>query len=268
MKIWLNGEILDAASARIDPNDRGFTLADGLFETMRAQAGAVRRLPAHLARLRTGADALGVPVVLSDVDLSAALSAVLQVNDLANATLRLTVTRGPASRGLATPNPMSPTVMITAAPAAQAEPPPVRAIICSVTRRNEFSPLSRFKTLCYLDNVLARREAEQRGFDDALLLNTQGRLVESTIANLFLVIDGDVLTPPISDGALPGVARAEVIDRLGAAVVSLTPDDLAEASEAFLTNATGIRALIAVDEAAIGTGEEGPMTSRIKKAMA
>jgi branched-chain amino acid aminotransferase len=266
MKLWLGGNIVESEEARIDPSDRGFTLADGLFETLRARGGKPLRLQAHLARLHAGAGALGIPVPRSDKEIGEALAAVLSANGLADGVLRLTLTRGPAPRGLVTPRDPHPTLLISAAPS-PAEPPPAKAIVATVTRRNEFSPASRFKTLNYLDNVLARREAEQKGADEALLLNSQGRLAESTISNLFLVIDGDVLTPPVSEGALPGVMRAEVIDRLGAATAQLHPADLGSASEAFLTNATGIRALIMVDRKPIGSGREGPVTTRLKAAV-
>jgi len=263
MKVWLDGNIIDAAEARIDPADRGFTLADGLFETMRARNGKALRLSAHLARLHAGSGALGIPIPCSDKDLTAALAATLAANHLAEGMLRLTLTRGVGPRGLLPPDLVKPTLLITAT-AIAAEPPPARVIVATVTRRNEFSPTSRFKTLNYLDNVLARREAAAKQADDALLLNSQGRLVESTVANLFLVIDGDVLTPPVAEGALPGVMRAEVIDRLGAATAQLNPADLASATEAFLTNSSGIRALIAVDGKPVGAGREGPVTTRLK----
>jgi len=266
MKLWLDGNIVAEEEARIAPNDRGFTLADGLFETLRVRGGKPLRLGAHLARLHAGAGALGIPIPRSDKDIGEAMGAILAANGLADGMLRLTLTRGPGPRGLLAPVEPHPTLLLSVAANAP-EPPPAKAIIATVTRRNEFSPASRFKTLNYLDNVLARREAERKGADDAILLNSQGRLVESTIANLFLVIDGDVLTPPVSEGALPGVMRAEVIDRLGAATAQLNPADLASASEAFLTNATGIRALVAVDGKPIGGGREGPVTTRLKVAV-
>lgn len=265
MKLWLNDGIVEDKDAWIDPTDRGLTLADGLFETLRARAGKPLRLSAHLARLHAGSRALGIAVPKADKDIANAMAALLAANGLQDAMLRLTLTRGPGARGLATPPVQRPTLMITAAPAPAADPPPARAVIATCTRRNEFSPLTHFKTLNYLDNILARREAEAKGADDALLLNTQDRLVESTIANLFVVIDGDVLTPPVSEGALPGVMRAEIIDRLDAVTTPLHPADLAGASEAFLTNASGIRALVAVDGKSIGTGKIGGVTQRLRE---
>ncbi|HIJ61268.1 MAG TPA: 2-keto-4-methylthiobutyrate aminotransferase [Rhodospirillaceae bacterium] len=266
MKVWLDGKILDDTAAAIAPTDRGFTLGDGLFEILKVVGGKPLRLASHLARLHAGAGALGIPLPLGDKDFGLAMTALLEANGLSNAVLRLTLTRGPAAPGLATPTEPRPTLLILAA-APPAEPPPARAIIATTTRRNEHSPASRFKTLNYLDNLLARREAEQKGADEALLLNGQGRLAGSAAANLFVVIDGDVLTPPVSEGALPGVMRAEVIDRLSAATSQLHPADLGTASEAFLTNACGIRALVSVDGRPIGKGREGPLTTRLKSAV-
>ncbi len=263
MTVWLNGSLLDEGEARIDPADRGLTLADGLFETLRLKDGKIRHLAAHLARLHAGAACLGFHVPLPDKEIGQAMTALAKAQGQQDGVLRLTLTRGPARRGLLPPAEPHPTLLLTLAPAG-AEPGPARAIIATVTRRNEFSPASRFKTLNVMDALLARREAAARGADEALLLNSQGRLAEGTIANLFVVIDGEVLTPPVADGALPGVMRAEVIDRLSASVAPLNPADLAAASEAFLTNANGIRALVAVENRPIGGGHEGPVTVRLK----
>lgn len=264
MKIYLNGIITLASEARIDPADRGFTLSDGLFETLRVRAGQPLRLAAHLSRLRDGASVLGLPVPLADEALAEALTATAAANGLTEAVLRLTLTRGPAPRGLLPPDPPTPTLLITAAP----PPPPagpLRAIVATMTRRNEHSPLSRCKSLAILDNVLARREAAERGAEDAILLNSAGRLAETTISNLFLVINGQVLTPSLAEGALPGVMRAEVIALTGASETLLDPGELLRADEAFVTNALGIRPLLAVNGRAVGIEAAGPLTQRLLK---
>ncbi len=165
-----------------------------------------------------------------------------------------------------TPSPTAtnrPTLLITAA-AEASSPSPIRAVIATTTRRNEHSPLTRCKCINYLDNILARLEAAKRGADDALLLNTAGRLAGTTIANLFLVIDGALVTPPVADGALPGVMRGEVVTAAGAGERSLKPEDLARASEAFVTNCLGIRALVSVDGAPMGDGRPGPVFERMR----
>jgi branched-chain amino acid aminotransferase len=140
---------------------------------------------------------------------------------------------------------------------------PVKAIIAMTTRRNEHAVTSRIKSLSYLDNVIARREAAEYDADDALLMNTQGRLAESTIANIFLMINGALVTPPVSDGALPGVMRADLIARFRAEEHPLEVDDLSRAEEAFLTNALGIRPLIEVAGQPIGDGEPGLITQML-----
>lgn len=265
--VWLDGRLIPASQARIDPADRGLTLGDGVFETMRARAGRVARLAAHLARLRAGAALLRFAVPFDDAAIEAALAATLHANRLDDGVLRLTLTRGPAGgRGLPPPQAAAPTVLIAAAPP-PAPAGPARAVIARGTRRNADSPLSRIKSLNRLDDVLARIEAAERGADEALLLNGAGRLVESSVANLFLVLGGVAVTPPLADGALPGVVRAELLAAHGAVERSLAEADLACAEEAFLTNALGLRALVAVDGRPIGDGTSGPLARRLAAAL-
>jgi branched-chain amino acid aminotransferase len=262
MIIDLNGTLTEADEARLDPADRGYTLGDGVFETIRVRHGKPDRLDAHLARLRHGAGVLGIPVPATDTGLGERIAAVVKGNDLTSAAVRITLSRGPGPRGLLPPETARPTLMISAAPLS---PPAdsVRAIISLKVRRNEFSPSARIKCLSYLDNVIARREAAEYGADEALLLNTQGRLAESTISNLFLLIHGELLTPPVADGALPGVVRADIIDRFRGRETPLTPDDLATAEEAFLTNALGVRPLVEVAGQPIGDGQPGLITQML-----
>lgn len=257
--IHLNGRLLALADARIDPTDRGLTLGDGLFETLRARDGGILRLSNHLGRLRAGAAVLGLDVPSSDRELGNHLAETLAANGLGDGVLRLTLTRGPSGRGVLPPRPAAPTLMITAS-GHDAAPGPASVLIATVTRRNEHSPLARCKCLNFLDNILARQEAEKGGADEALLLNSTGRLAEATAANLFVVIGGELLSPPVADGALPGVMRADVMDRLGGRECPLAPEDLARASEAFLTNSLGIRPLIRVDGVPLGDGNPGPLT--------
>lgn len=259
MKVVLNGEILDAGEARIDPCDRGLALGDGLFETLRLHKGKVRRLPAHLARLRLSAAALGIPLVYDDAALESQIAAVVAANALTDAVVKITLTRGPGARGIALPANPCPTLLITTADAPP-EPHPARVIVAGVTRRNELSPLSRFKTLNYLDSVLARDEAAQAGADDALLLNTQGRVAESTAANVFLLVNGGLITPPVEEGALPGVARADAIRLTRAEEKPVTLETLAGASEVFLTNALGVRPVVMIGDKPVGDGEPGLIT--------
>lgn len=269
--IFLNGRLVARDQARIDPTDRGLLLGDGLFETLRSRDGRVAGLPAHLERLGRGAEVLGIPV--PDIDLPAAVAQTLAANDLTSGTaaLRITLTRGPGPRGLAPPAEPQPTLMIIAVAAAPPSDAPLKAVIAA-TRRNEQSPLAQLKTLNYLDNVLAKSEAEARGADDALLLNTAGRLACASAANLFLVRGRRLLTPPPGEGVLPGITRAEVIAlaaELDLAVTEtpLEPDQLRSADEAFLTNSLiQIRPLVAVNDRPLGDGTPGPVTRQLIEA--
>lgn len=243
MKLWLGTGLVPQDGAAISPLDRGFTLGDGLFETLRVASGRVLRVEAHLARLGAGARVLGLP--LPTLDLAAAIEATAAANALADGALRLTLTRGVGPRGVLPPADPVPTLVITAAPLPPPAPP-ARLVIVDGTRRNERSPLAQVKSLNYLDNILARQEAAARGADDGVLLNTRDAVAETSIANLFAVIDGALVTPPRAAGVLPGIMRAEVLAH-GAVERLLTTADLMRADEIFLTSALGIRSVAALE---------------------
>lgn len=251
MKIWLNGAIVSAATARIDPTDRGFTLGDGVFETIRVAEGRPAHLQRHLRRLRAGLSVLALPLTLTDAVIADALDLTLRANGLRSAALRLTVSRGPAPRGVMPPTGPTPTVLVAAGPLPSAAAP-ADAITCTVTRRNEMSPLSRIKSLNYLDNILARQEAAARNVDEALLLNTRDRLADATAANIIVLRDNVLLTPSIADGALPGVMRAVLSERCGVTEVSLGLADLFAADAVFLCNSLGLRTLASLDGQPLG----------------
>ncbi len=261
--VCLNGAVLPAGLARIDPTDRGFTLGDGLFETIRAERGTPRHLPLHLARLRSGAAALGIGIALDDRGLEAALMQTLAANGLTDqAVLRLTLSRGPGARGIAPPPNPTPTVLITAA--AFVEPPAtVTAIICRSTRRNERSPLAAIKSLNFLDAIIARREASARSAEDAILLNTRDDLAEATGSNIFLLMDGRWLTPRVEDGALPGTLRARILASGAACEARLTEADLLSARSICLGNALGVRAVSALDGRGVGIQADAVAALRV-----
>ena len=247
--IWLNGQALDAAEARIDPADRGLLLGDGVFETVRILAGRPMHLHRHLARMRAGAAVLGFACPWTDAEIEAGIAGVL-CGSCQDAAARLTLTRGPAPRGLLPSGPARPTLLI-AAHAHAADVSPVHAIVARCTRRNEHSPLSRIKSLNYLDSILVRQEAVSRGAGEALLLNTQGRFAEASAGNVFVVLDGSVCTPPVADGALPGIARALILEAGLAVERSLGPGDVLACEAAFVTSSLGVRPLASVDGSAL-----------------
>ncbi|WP_160163215.1 aminotransferase class IV [Nitrolancea hollandica] len=276
--LWVNGALIPAGQAHIDARDRGFTLGDGLFETVRVHRGHPLGLDRHFARLRRSAAFLGITLSWRDHELRDAIAATLAANASTNAALRLTLGRGvPATRGLLPDPEATPSLVIDVQPftgyPAELYSRGITAVTSQIPR-NERSPLTRHKTLSYLDQVLVRREAAALGVDDALMRNTAGELVCASAANLFLVVGDDLVTPPINAGALPGTTRELILQRLapgaGIGVVErgIHPAELSAASEAFLTSALlGVAPLTRVDERPVGDGLPGPRTRQLQAAL-
>ena len=246
--VWLGGRLQVAAEAGVSPADRGFTLADGVFETIRIRGGRPAHLARHLLRLRGAAARLGLPVPAGDDGLAGALVATCAANGVAEGSARLTLTRGPGPRGLALPEHPVPTLLVTAAAGVPPEHA-LDAVVARGTRRNEFSPLSSIKSLNYGDSLIARQEAVGRGADEAVLLNTAGRLCECAVANLVLLWQGRLLTPPVADGALPGIMRGLLVERCGAEEAPLDAGHPVEAL--FATSSLGVRAIARLDGVAL-----------------
>jgi branched-chain amino acid aminotransferase len=241
MRVWQNGRIIIPEEAHVSIADRGVLLGDGLFETMAVHNGRVLDLDAHLERLASGLGVLGFVVAVDLAKLRAGIARYIAAEEAPCAVLRVTVTRGAGPRGLAPPEPPRPTIFMTLSPMPAARKTPLSLHVATVTRRNEHSPLSRIKALPYLDNVLALSEARAQGADDALLLNTRGTIACATVANVFVIREGRLETPPVSDGALPGTVRALVLclaKQAGFAGIEISLDvgSLAAADHVFLTN--------------------------------
>ena len=262
MKICINGELQDAQSAHIDPLDRGFTLGDGLYETIAIRKGKLRRFNSHMARLREGAKVLSIPVLYSNARLEDMALATIDASNVEDGALRITLTRGSGERGITPPIAPSPTLAITATTTA----PHIEGahlIVSSETRRNERSPLAAIKSTNTLDSIIGRMEARTKSADDAILLNTEGNVAEATVSNVFLLVDGGLITPPVADGALPGVMRGEVIKLARAEEKTVTTELLMRASEAFLSNALGLRPVVSIDKQPVGDGEVGLITQML-----
>lgn len=227
-------------------DDRGLTLGDGLFETVLADHGRLVELAAHLDRMAAGCVVLGLPTP-DRAAAEALMRRALQEAGLeaARAAVRLTFTAGAGGRGLDRPAALTPRLFATASAAAKPKEP-VR-LVTSAIRRNADSPASRLKTLAYLDNVLARREAQAAGANDAVMLNTRGEVACATAANLFWLKDGRLHTPALGCGVLAGVMRSVVLAkaaglRLVAVEVAEGPAALAQAEAIFITNSLiGVR---------------------------
>ncbi|GIW09653.1 MAG: 2-keto-4-methylthiobutyrate aminotransferase [Dehalococcoidia bacterium] len=274
--IWVNGQIVTAGTPALDPRDRGFLLADGLYEVVRVRRGRAVALPLHLARLAQGAALLALPL---PPGLEAAVMETIAANQLEEGMVRLVVSRGVASqRGLLPAGDESPTVVIQALsyrpPSPELYQRGVAAIVSSL-RRNERSPLTQVKSLAATEQVLARMEAVRQGYPEAILLNTRGRVAGATAANLFAVVDGTVLTPPAAEGALPGILRQRLLSEVAPACgvpATSAPLPLARliaAQEAFLTSVLiGILPLTNLAGQPIGRGQPGPVTRQLAATLA
>lgn len=246
--VWLNGSLVDQSEARVPVTDRGFTLADGLFETIKAVGSMPFWLAEHFERLKAGAAEIGLAIPFSEDRISDAADRLLAdaARD-AQSALRLTVTRGAAARGLWPKDAAQqrPTCVLTVAPSVAMAPQAF--VVCRSTCRNERSPLSRIKSLSYGDNILARREAISRGADDAIMLNTKGHVACATVGNIFFRIDGRWVTPPGEDGVLPGLARKRFIAQLGAVESSVTTDMIRKSDAGFVCNSLGASLIKSID---------------------
>ena len=252
--VWLNGQLKNQDEASVSIFDRGFTLGDGVFETLRVKAGRPLWLADHLARLHDGADLLGIPLPFDERALESGLMSLIEARGHADAALRITLSRGPSqARGIWPPaTPMTPTCLMTLAPLAAAVRPPIRLIVARGVRRNDHSPLSRIKSLNYADNILARREAEAAGADDALMLNSQGRVACATVGNIFIRFGDAWMTPPLSEGVLAGIARRRLIPLLGAEERPIEAGELENADLGLISNSLGVVAIREVDGRAWG----------------
>jgi branched-chain amino acid aminotransferase len=235
-RVWLHSGLVTGNLA-LSAQDRGLTLGDGVFETLAVTKGVALWRFEHIERMRSAALALGIP--FPEEMIENAVDA-LTYRARGSHVLRLTLTRGEGGRGLAG-DIAKPTLIGTLVPFDEALRFQHMTIATSSVRRNLQSPATRIKTLSYIDNVLAAREAAQAGADDALMLNTAGRVACCSIGNIFLEKDGCLVTPSLSEGILPGVMRAAILRMAVQAGIMLKERqvkvaDLANADCVFVTN--------------------------------
>lgn len=226
-------------------DDRGLTLGDGLFETLLWEEGGLVFWPEHFDRLVRGCKALGLPAP-AEADALAAARAAGETLGAVRGAVRLTLTAGSGGRGLDRPARLLPHLNASAAPAALPSGP--AAVVAVSIRRNDASPASRLKTLSYLDNVLARREAVERGADEALMLNTRGEVACAAAANIVWLKDGMLFTPALDCGVLDGVIRGALMRAQPVAEVHADLDAVLNADAVYLTNSLmGLRPVVRLE---------------------
>ena len=208
--VFLNGQFVPEDQALIPVGDRGFLLGDGLFETMRVAGGRPFRFAQHLERLARGVDFLRIKLPFTSGELETFAGQLIERNQMPDAVLRLTLTRGPGGRGYTPSDANKPTVVMTLHPLPDI--PPHWKLITSSFRIPAADPLAAFKTTSKILHVMARAETVEKCADEALLLNTDGEAVETASGNLFWVNDNTICTIPAECGVLPGITRAVVLE--------------------------------------------------------
>ena len=273
MKIYIDGKYYDERTAKISVFDHGLLYGDGVFEGIRAYHGRVFKLKEHIDRLFYSAKAILLEIPMTHAEVMRATVETCRKNKLRDGYIRLVVTRGIGSLGL---NPRScarPSIIIIA-DKIQLYPPALYKrgmdIVTVATTRNLHSAVNpAIKSLNYLNNILAKIEANNAGVEEAIMLNSEGYVAECTGDNIFLVKGDTLLTPPLSAGALYGITRGTVMELaeargLKVSEPNLTRYDVFNADECFLTG-TGAELIpvVKVDGRVIGSGKPGTITKKL-----
>ncbi|MFJ8789225.1 aminotransferase class IV [Streptomyces sp. NPDC102462] len=264
MKIWLDGGLRDIESARVSALDHGLTVGDGVFETVKAVHGRPFALTRHLDRLTRSARGLGLP----DPDLDEvrrACAAVLAADPVPLGRLRITYTAGEGPLG-SDRGGQGPTLVVALGETARR--PDSTAVVTVPWTRNERGALTGLKTTSYGENVVALARAVRHGASEALFANTVGQLCEGTGSNVFVVVDGELHTPPPASGCLAGITRALTVEWTGAKETDLPLDVLERAEEIFLTSTLrDVQAVHRVDGRDL-PGAPGPVTAKAMRVFA
>jgi branched-chain amino acid aminotransferase len=276
LKVWVDGQLHDKENAKISVYDHGLLYGDGVFEGLRVYEGRIFEFEAHVRRLFDSAKAIRLTIPIPAAQIRAAIDLTAQTNGFSDCYVRLIATRGSGYLGLNPQKCSNPSVIVIADKIEMYPPELYRKgmsiITASVVRNHPNSLSPRIKSLNYLNNILARIEAMDAGVQEAVMLNQQGNVAECTADNIFVVRGGLVQTPGTADGILEGITR-EAIMKLCARMKipcmekSLQRQDLYVADECFLTG-TGAEVVpvTRIDGRAIGTGEPGPVTTKLTEA--
>jgi branched-chain amino acid aminotransferase len=264
--VYVDGKYYPKSEAKVSVFDHGLLYGDGVFEGIRSYNGVVFKLKEHVDRLYFSAKAIILKIPMPKEEMTKAILETIRENSLNDAYIRLIVTRGIGDLGLDPRKCPKPTVVIIAVPLLQLYNEEKRrrgmSMIVSWVRKDPVDATTHeIKTLNYMNNILAKIEANNVGADEAIVLDTRGYISEATAENLFVVKDQRILTPPSTSGPLPGMA-----EKLGYAVVEkgITVAELYAADEAFLTGtAAEIMPIREVNKRQIGLGQIGPVTERL-----
>ncbi|MBB5491883.1 aminotransferase class IV [Nocardiopsis metallicus] len=265
MRVWIagagygRGAVLEEKEARIPVLDHGITVGDGVFETVRARNGRPFALTRHLKRLARSARGLGMDEPDLELIGDGVAQAIAANPELTDARVRVTVTDGAGPLG-SDRGTGEQTAIVALGPFPGIAP--VTDVSLAPWPRNEFGALAGLKTTSYADNVRALAYARERGGSEAIFRNISGNLCEGTGSNIFVVLDGKLVTPPLSAGPLAGITRELVLEWFGGEEEDVPMERLPEVSEAFLTS-TGrdVQPILNIDDQRV-SDEAGPVTAK------
>jgi D-amino acid aminotransferase len=273
--VWLNGRVLDARAARVSALDRGLLHGDGLYDTWRTYGGVPFATAAHLRRLAASTRRLGFPSPGAPHVWDARARRLVARNGLADAAVRLTMTRGATGDALLPVRSGPPTLLLTVRPLpadlARQRQTGVACVLLPFPRDAAY-PWGTMKLVGHVSAVIGRREALRRGAAEGLYVTRDGEVTEGTTSNLFAVVRGAVVTPPRESGVLGGVTRDLVLRlarRLGlpAREEPLAAARLRRAAEVFVTASTvEVLPVVRLDGRPVGSGTPGPVTRRLQSA--
>ena len=268
MIVFINGDFIEEEEATVSVFDRGFLYGDGVFETLRIYNGKPFLFDRHIGRLSHGLGSLFIGDKYSFSEYLEHTRELIERNNVTEGVLRIQATRGPGKRGYSTTGNYDPTVLISLHEAPNIDPNNVLPVklATSIQILSDHDPFSTLKTTNKLANIVALREAEKVGMDDALLTNQTGNITEASGSNVFWTKDNTLFTPPVSSGCLSGITRGMILElaialKLPASQQDITPTELGNAESVFLTNSVReIQPVIQIDDKLIAIS---PLVARL-----
>jgi len=274
--VYLDGRFVPESEATVSIFDRGFLYGDGVFETMRSYGGRIFRLDRHIERLRQSADIIGLRLRHGPDQLADICSQLIERNGVEDAILRISVTRGCSQGGIGAAQAAEPGVVAFLRPPmplpAEAYADGVSARLVSIRRTPSTTLDSRVKSMNFLNNILARTEAESAGAYEAIMLNHSGYVSEASTANIFFAAQDRLMTPGLDCDILPGITRSVVLELAAAMGINceeknIEPSEMDGFEECFLTN-SGVELLpvTRIDDQPVGNGRPGTLYRRLHRA--
>ncbi len=273
--ISLNGKIIPDTEGSISINDRGFLYGDGIFETLRSYNGEPFKLNEHIERLRNSSSKLMIDFEYTNSEISKNIELLAEKNNIQNAYIRITLSRGVGGSGLGISDIHKPTLLIQAKPFTPYKEELYDkgvTLVVSKSRRSTSCPISCHKTTNLLKSIMLKEEAKTKSANEVVILNTDGFVAECVVSNIFIVNDGGVITPSLDTNILPGITRRTVLDicdnsSIPASEERFTKETLVKSDEVFITNSLmEIMPVSGIDDYKIGNVIPGKITQQIMSA--